>query len=1155
MRAIKKIPVFLLTMILCIGLMAMPAFAASSSQDGLEVTLTTDKESYSQSEQIVATLTVINTNDFAVSNVSLENVIPEGYTLAEGNEATKQVESLEAGETVSLTVTYVPEDTGEQPDTGDDTGDTDTPGRGDNGGSTEQPGTGNDSGSGNGTSGSGSNNSSTSPTTGDDSNVALWFALFVLAGTGLVTSIALRKKSGKKMLSLFLCVAMVGTMIPLATVRTYAAGSQKSISLSQNISVGFETVILDAIVSYDMVDGELVDSDGDGLIDIDEDALGTDPLNPDTDGDGLTDYEEAILGTDPLTKNEYDEMLDSDSDGLTDIDEVQTYGTDPYSNDTDSDGLSDYDEIYLYGTDPLNPDTDADTLSDGFEIEHELDPNKDRTDGITNDGELKIEQTISDTGISLTLKDETNLAKPSISGAATGELSDNVFLATSTDSAFDDIRAVIGEAVYVDGRDDYVDGLTLTFDLASYKGGLDDLVVVTLNEDGNFDVVESTLTGSVLSCQIPKGGTYCVLDLEEFLGSLGFDLSSYWDSYDVSAISTYSLESDDDIGENANAIIVDASEKTVDGSDEADNAFETEESDMNISEEAVENAEEDTDTSAIEESASVASYSVISEPEEYAAQINDELLEELNETNAALLSSTVSGQADIVFAIDTTGSMSSTINNVVTNVTSFATTLSENYNVKVNYALIDFKDLEEDGEGTTVVVKNGSSNWFSDVNAFVDKVSTLIATGGGDSPECDVDALETARRLNFRSSASKFIILITDASYKVANDYGIESMDEEIELLKADGIITSVVTSSSYKSTYQSLYESTGGIYANISSSTFSASLLSLADMIGETTSDGTWVILKHGYRYVRLTDETDQDGDGLSTTYELNSEEEIDLSLLIKAQLALHGVPYEEYVGKTTITVYDAKSDPTKVDTDGDGIDDKKDTAPWAKGLKGGIIGELYLVTCYGSTFSDGHSFFAYQSYVNDSIDFSGLVNGWHRTDTTKSWTYDNLTRDYTPTSEYAIYPSEYVCIGNGALGSGPSSGMGDGSSDGSSAGDANGVNYNMETAKFLGHGRPTGAGVACSYLSNTYITEEITNATLEKLIAYLSQDSVNYWSLEHNCAKVAAEGWNYISDTEVSAYGLSGWHLFATPAALRDNLRKIDGHAEDWQISEAFE
>jgi hypothetical protein len=75
------------------------------------------------------------------------------------------------------------------------------------------------------------------------------------------------------------------------------------------------------------------DSDGDGLSDAEEAALGTDPLDPDTDGDGLADGEEVERGTDPLAP-------DTDGDGLTDGDEV-ALGTDPLDPDTDGDGIVD----------------------------------------------------------------------------------------------------------------------------------------------------------------------------------------------------------------------------------------------------------------------------------------------------------------------------------------------------------------------------------------------------------------------------------------------------------------------------------------------------------------------------------------------------------------------------------------------------------------------------------------------------------------------------------------------------------------------------------------------------------------------------------------------------------------------------------------------
>lgn len=89
-----------------------------------------------------------------------------------------------------------------------------------------------------------------------------------------------------------------------------------------------------------------LDSDGDGLSDLYELVIGTNPNNADSDGDGLNDGQELAIGTDPMNP-------DSDGDGLSDGFEVKI-GTDPLNPDTDGDGVSDGQEI-LDGTNPLDP--------------------------------------------------------------------------------------------------------------------------------------------------------------------------------------------------------------------------------------------------------------------------------------------------------------------------------------------------------------------------------------------------------------------------------------------------------------------------------------------------------------------------------------------------------------------------------------------------------------------------------------------------------------------------------------------------------------------------------------------------------------------------------------------------------------------------------
>lgn len=68
-----------------------------------------------------------------------------------------------------------------------------------------------------------------------------------------------------------------------------------------------------------------------------------------------------------------DQTADADKDGLPDVREA-LLGTDPNSPDTDADGLFDKEEVDVYQTNPLNPDTDGDTYKDGDEVKNGYNP-------------------------------------------------------------------------------------------------------------------------------------------------------------------------------------------------------------------------------------------------------------------------------------------------------------------------------------------------------------------------------------------------------------------------------------------------------------------------------------------------------------------------------------------------------------------------------------------------------------------------------------------------------------------------------------------------------------------------------------------------------------------------------------------------------------
>ena len=161
------------------------------------------------------------------------------------------------------------------------------------------------------------------------------------------------------------------------------------------------------------------DDDNDGLSDEDEDALGTDPNDSDSDGDGVDDGTE--VGGDPSdpvdsdgdgTPDVSDPDNDSDMDGLSNIVE-SLIGSDPLNRDSDSDDYRDDEElaVTLSGSDSDNdgiddamdaddtgmPDENGDGIADFAVLDTDGDgePNLIDTDS-DNDGTPDVAESMTD---------------------------------------------------------------------------------------------------------------------------------------------------------------------------------------------------------------------------------------------------------------------------------------------------------------------------------------------------------------------------------------------------------------------------------------------------------------------------------------------------------------------------------------------------------------------------------------------------------------------------------------------------------------------------------------------------------------------------------------------------------------------------------------
>lgn len=236
MKIAKKLTALAVSSLMMFSVAGITASAATVTQDGLNVSLTTDKTEYKKDEAITATLTVENTGGASVKDVKLENVVPEGYELAKDYSLTKSVDELKSNDKAELKVVYNAKTGGNVTPSNNNTTPANTT-----------------------TTASSANVSTDTVQTGDTAVAVVIIAVIVVSlGLGFL---AVRKKKGRSLLSIALTVSILGTAIAVVSVETNAAGTSKTIEVTEKIKADNTDKELKAKVTFETEEGKTSEPD------------------------------------------------------------------------------------------------------------------------------------------------------------------------------------------------------------------------------------------------------------------------------------------------------------------------------------------------------------------------------------------------------------------------------------------------------------------------------------------------------------------------------------------------------------------------------------------------------------------------------------------------------------------------------------------------------------------------------------------------------------------------------------------------------------------------------------------------------------------------------------------------------------------------------
>jgi Subtilisin-like serine proteases len=250
MRKICKILVVLLSIMLISSAFALNAFASEKTENGMKVEIITDKEDYQANEDIHVTVKVTNTNEYAVTNVSIESLLPEGMTLKQDKNLAAAIEELGADEELELSFVAVVkkelessaesssngenENSSQKPDTSSQNSESSK-----NTVSSEKPTIVNTVNNNNSQNGGKNGNS---PSTGDNTPIVLLIVTAVLSLLALTGAIIMKKKKFTKIGMVVFGLLLSAQIFNVVMIRAVADENNNQLDISPSLIEANENV-------------------------------------------------------------------------------------------------------------------------------------------------------------------------------------------------------------------------------------------------------------------------------------------------------------------------------------------------------------------------------------------------------------------------------------------------------------------------------------------------------------------------------------------------------------------------------------------------------------------------------------------------------------------------------------------------------------------------------------------------------------------------------------------------------------------------------------------------------------------------------------------------------------------------------------------------